>query len=184
MSKKEKEGNGRKGFLVLILLLLLIGVTIGYSVLSDTLNINGTSKIKNATWKVHFTRVVPASGSVAPVSAPSISSDGLVITYDVNLDTPGDYYEFDATVKNDGSVDAKLSSKPILTGLSDSQNVYINHTFTHSDGSKVNAGEVLNAGESVVYKVRLEYDKNINENQLPTTEQLLSLSVKLDWVQA
>ena len=184
MRKEKKEGNGRKGFLVLILLLLLIGVTIGYSVLSDTLNINGTSRIKNATWKVHFTRVNPTSGSVSPVSAPSISSDGLKITYDVNLDTPGDYYEFTATVKNDGSVDAKLASKPTLTGLTDSQNTYINHTFTHSDGSKVEAGEELLAGDSIVYKVRIEFDKNVNEDQLPTAEQILSLSVKLDWEQA
>ena len=177
--------KGRKGFLALILLLLLIGVTIGYSILSDTLNIHGTSKIKNATWKVHFTSVsAGATGSVAPVQAPTIASDELNISYEVNLDKPGDFYEFTATVKNDGSVDAKLSSAPVLTGVSAAQDVYLNHTFTHTDGSAVTAGETLVAGASVTYKVRIEFDRNITNDQLPSAEQNLSLNVKMDWEQA
>ncbi|MBR2828650.1 MAG: hypothetical protein IKE70_05415 [Bacilli bacterium] len=182
MKKKE---NGRKGFVFLLLLLLLLAVTIGYSILSDTLNINGTSKISGATWKVHFTNVSSGStGSVTPVQAPKISNDELSITYQVNLDKPGDFYEFTATVKNDGSVDAKLANAPILTGLSAGQDVYLNHTFTHLDGSRVKTGEVLEAGESVVYKVKIEFDSTILNNQLPTAEQELSLSVKMDWEQA
>ena len=85
------------------------------NILSDTLNINGTSKIKNATWKVHFTNVSSGStGSVSPIQAPVISSDELSVSYQVNLDKPGDFYEFTATVKNDGSVDAKLATSPLF----------------------------------------------------------------------
>ena len=177
--------KGRKGFTALILLLLLLGVTIGYSILSDTLNINGTSKIKNATWKVHFTSVSEgATGSVAPVSAPAIASDELNVNYEVNLDKPGDFYQFTATVTNDGSVDAKLSSAPVLSGVSTAQDVYLNHTFTHTDGTAVTAGETLTAGSSVTYIVKIEFDRNITKDQLPTAEQNLSLNVKMDWEQA
>ena len=179
---KEK---GRKGFAALFLLLLLLAVTIGYSILSDTLNINGTSRIRNATWKVHFTNVsAGATGSVAPVSAPAISADELSVNYEVNLDKPGDFYQFTATVTNDGSVDAKLSAAPVLSGVSTAQDVYLNHTFTHSDGSVVSAGETLAAGESVTYIVRLEFDNTISNDQLPTAEQNLSLNVRMDWEQA
>lgn len=182
MEKKEK---GRKGFSFLILLLLLLAVTIGYSILSDTLNINGTSKIRNATWKVHFTNVSSGStGSVSPIQAPKISSDELSVSYQVNLDKPGDFYEFTTTVKNDGSVDAKLATSPLLTGVSEAQDVYLDHTFTHLDGSRVKAGEVLEAGSSVVYKVRIEFDRTIMNDQLPKVEQDLSLGIKLDWEQA
>ena len=99
MKKKE---NGRKGFVFLLLLLLLLAVTIGYSILSDTLNINGTSKISGATWKVHFTNVSSGStGSVTPVQAPKISNDELL--------TAGNswYVNSSKTSSGDGSSDEK-----------------------------------------------------------------------------
>ena len=45
-AKRKKEGY------VLVLVLLLAGITIGFSTLSQNLNINGTSKIKQNTWDV------------------------------------------------------------------------------------------------------------------------------------
>ena len=48
-----KKKSGKKVVLSLLALLLLT-ITVGYAALSTTLNINGTSKINNATWDVHF----------------------------------------------------------------------------------------------------------------------------------
>lgn len=45
--KKDKKSS-----LLIILLLLLVSITIGYAVLSTTLNINGSSTIVNADWCV------------------------------------------------------------------------------------------------------------------------------------
>lgn len=50
---QQNEGKkGKKSSLLIVLLLLLVTVTIGYAVLSATLNISGTSTIKNAEWCV------------------------------------------------------------------------------------------------------------------------------------
>ena len=182
--KKQKKGS-KKGLIVVILLLLLLGVTVGYSLLSTTLNINGTSKIAHATWDVHFANVVPTTGSVNPVQAPTITADGFTINYEANLILPGDFYEFTIDVVNNGSVDAKLSDEyPKITGISAAQDVYLNYTFLHSDGSAVAANEQIVAGEKRTYKVRIEYDRNVNNSQLPTEEQNLALKVQMVWEQA
>lgn len=48
----ERKARRKKEGFVLVLVILLAGITIGFSTLSTNLNINGTSKIKNNTWDV------------------------------------------------------------------------------------------------------------------------------------
>lgn len=50
----ERKARRKKEGFVLVLVLLLAGITIGFSTLSTNLNINGTSKIKNNTWDVEI----------------------------------------------------------------------------------------------------------------------------------
>ena len=49
--------KGKKIIGLVVLLLLVLSVTVGYSYLSASLNINGTSKIKTASWDVHFNNI-------------------------------------------------------------------------------------------------------------------------------
>ncbi|MBP5678689.1 MAG: hypothetical protein J6X28_02545, partial [Bacilli bacterium] len=55
----------KKGIISFILLVLLIGITIGFSYLSTQLNITGTSAINNATWNVYWDNVQVTEGSVS-----------------------------------------------------------------------------------------------------------------------
>ena len=181
--------NKRKRYLtVFVLVLLLLGVTLGYSVLSTSLNITGTSKISTSSWDVHFENINITTGSVTATTAPTISTNNGVantkITYAVELTSPGDFYEFTVDVKNAGSIDAKLSALPTLSGVSTAQDVYTNYTFTHQDGTAITAGERLNAGDSKKFKVRVEFDKNITASQLPTTAQIMTLTVDMNYEQA
>ncbi len=175
--------NKKKKYLsIVILLLLLVGVTVGYATLSSNLTISGTSSIGVPDWDVHFENLSVTSGSVS-ASAPVVSSDKLNITYSMALDKPGDFYEFTVDVKNAGTIDAKLSALPTLSGVSSAQDAYVNYTFTHTDGSAIAAGETLAAGASKNFKVRVEYDRNINSSQLPTTAQELNLAVSMNYEQ-
>lgn len=45
-------------FAILVVLLLL---TIGYATLTTNLTINGTSKINNSTWNIHFNNPTPTT---------------------------------------------------------------------------------------------------------------------------
>lgn len=174
----------KKGLSILLLIVLLVGITVGFSVLSSTLNINGTSTIKVPGWDVHFANVNVTSGSVNATNPPSIASGELAINYSVGLENPGDYYEFTVDVVNNGTMDAVLNAAPTLTGVSAAQDVYFNYTLTYSNGSAVNQGDLIRAGNSRTIKVRVEIDPSINQSQLPTSAQVLNLTAALEYVQA
>ncbi len=179
-----KSGKKIIGFIVMIVMVLAI--TIGYSYLSTTLNINGTSKIGVASWDVHFANIQVATGSVTGskvTQAPSIS--GTTLTYGVELDNPGEYYEFTVDVVNGGSVNAKLASLPSVSGVSSAQSVYTEYTFTHADGSAITNlnNEKIAANASKTYKVRVAFKDNISASQLPTQVQNMTLTVQLNYEQ-
>ena len=178
--------NSKKIMAVIILVLLLLGVTVGYSVLTTSLNISGISKIKNATWDVHFSNIRVTTGSVTPVSAPAISENGLTITYDVDLMVPGDFYEFTVDVVNSGTIDAELVSDPEITGVSTEQDAFVNYTFLDSNGDPVVEGTEIRAGRTKKYRVRVEFDRDIDETILNTisSDETMNLKVKMNWQQA
>ena len=179
----------KKRMTIVALLVMVAAITIGYSALSSTLNITGTSKITAAGWDVHFANVSVATGSVTGaqvVKEPTITKvDGkdLKVEYEVNLNTPGEYYEFTVDVVNGGTIDAKLSELPTLAGVSTAQDVYVNYTFTHTDGTAITKGETLAAGATKNFKVRVEFDKNITASKLYTSQQTLKLTVDMAYEQ-
>ena len=177
--------KGKKLIGVLVLLIMVLTLTVGYSYLSASLNINGTSKIKTTTWDIHFNNINVTTGSVTATEEPTIDGSGLNITYEVELDTPGEFYEFTVDVVNGGTVDAKLSALPSLSGVSTAQDVYTNYTFTHTDGTAISnlANETLGAGATKTYMVRVEFDDNISAAQLPTAVQNMTLTVGLVYEQ-
>ena len=176
-----KKKSGKKVVLSLLALLLLT-ITVGYAALSTTLNINGTSKINNATWDVHFANLTVTSGSVSATKAATIDS-ATEIDYNVELIKPGDFYEFTVDVTNTGTIDAKLGEAPILSGVSAEQDVYTNYTVTYSDNTAINANDKLAAGTTKKLKVRVEFDRNITNSQLPTEAQPLNLTFAMNYVQ-
>ncbi len=177
-----KKKDGKKVVLSLLALLLLT-ITVGYAALSTTLNIKGTSKINNASWDVHFTNLQVTSGSVSATKAAAIDSATTTVDYNVELTKPGDFYEFTVDVTNNGTIAAKLGDAPILSGVSTEQDVYTNYTVKYSDGTAIKADDKLAVGATKTLKVRVEFDKNISNNQLPTDAQTLNLTFAMNYVQ-
>ena len=180
MNNRKKNGNGK--LFVLLLLLLVVGVSVGYAALSKTLNINGTSNIaNNARWDVHLENVQVTGGS-ANATTPAKLSGTDTITFAVDLNTPGDFYEFTFDVVNDGTIDAKLNTKPSIPSIPENLKSYVTYTVTYSDGgTALNANDTLAHGATKKVKVRLEFKKDIA--QLPTVEDPLALSFTLNYVQ-
>ena len=179
--------NTKKKFVLstMLLVLLLLLVTIGYAYLSTTLSINGASQISNASWDVHFEDVEVASGSVVAPD-PYIDNDGTVVNYNVTLLQPGEYFEFTVDVVNAGSVDAMIDT---ITSTLNNSNIttlptYLNYTVTYENGTPIQTKQELKANTTQVFKVRIEYKKDISAADMPTTEQNLSLSFNVSYVQA
>ncbi len=176
----KKKNNG---LLLAIAFVVMLGISVGYAAITTTLQINGTSSIGKATWDVHFENISVTSGSVTATTAATVDTNKTSVGYAVTLSLPGDFYEFTVDVKNGGTIPAKLSGTPTLSGVSSEQDVYVNYTVKYSDGTAINANDELAAGASKKLKVRVEYDKNITDSQLPTDGSSLNLGFSMDYVQ-
>ena len=182
MSKGSKNNNGKRNLVLVAILMLLVGISVGYAALTTTLNINGTANISSVGWNVHFENIKVTTGSVTASTPAAIDNATTAVSYAVSLVKPGDFYEFTVDVVNDGTLVAKLSDIT-LGGLTTAADVYTNYTVTYSDGSTIAEGDTIAAGASKTLKVRVAYDSNVTSSQLPTTATSLSLTVATTWIQ-
>ena len=172
----------------ILLIILVLGLGIGYAYINSDLNINGTAQVNSANWDVHWANIQVTSGSVSGtnvVTAPTISNS-TTVNYSIILNTPGDYYEFTVDAVNAGTIDAmidtidsKLNGATITT-LPD----YLNYTVAYSDDGALQPNHQLLHNTTETYKVRIEYRTDIELNQLPATNQTLSLQFTVTYRQA
>ena len=109
----EKERKIRVLSLV-ALVVAVLGLTVAFAALSQTLTINGTASVDAATWDVHIENLhrVNVSGSAKVISEPTVGSDGTSIeNFKVSLSKPGDYVRYDYDVINNGTIDVVLSDR-------------------------------------------------------------------------
>ncbi len=188
--KEEMKKNKRKGLIILALVVILC-VTIGYAALTAQLQVTGTTKIKGNSWDVHLTNVANIANHGATVTtAPTISANGLTVSFNVTLAQPGDYYEFTVDAVNAGGINAKLASTPTLTGLSTAEQKYAKYTVTYNNvaANSVTAGDTLpsTAGSNTkTIKVKVEFKSDVANSDLPASDVTLTgLSLTLNYVQA
>lgn len=91
------------------LIVAVLGLTVAFAALSQTLTINGTASVNAAEWDIHFANLSePVIEGDATSTKPTLS--GTSITgYAATVTKPGDsvVYEFD--IVNAGTVDAIIS---------------------------------------------------------------------------
>ena len=185
----KNRNRKRKDYLG-ILLLLVVGLSVGYALLRTNLTINGTSKIKGNTWDIHFENLAVTEGSVelstddaAAVINTTTKTD---ITYTVTLSEPGDFYEFTVDAVNAGSIDGMVES--VTSKLNDTVittlPAYLDYSVSYSDGVEILPNQYLKAGETETYKVRIEFKKDISSSDLPTSVQTLTLDFGVAYIQA
>ena len=162
--RKYKKKN--KIFLLAILVLV---VSIGYALLSTTLNINGIAGINKNAFDIHWDRdsVAVTDGSIEG-NVPTVSGDNdSIVEFTTELELPGDFYEFTVDAINEGTIDGVVTLSDKTTyKLVNEEYVeqalpsYIKYSVTYEDGTTLpKIGDVLVAdGGTQKYKVRVEYD--------------------------
>ena len=180
--RKRFRYNKKRVFIYLFFIMLLSTLTLGYSLLSTTLQIEGVGKISKAVWNIHFDNIQPTTGSITPTQEPTISND-TNITFNLKLSEPGEFYEFTADIVNEGTIDAKINSFSILPVLTEAQKKYFNYTVTYSDGTEIKTNDALNAGTTEKIKVRFEYLTQEDTSLYPTEDQEFTFDVDIDYVQ-
>ena len=187
---KENPKDKRIVFSVIILVLLLLGISVGYAALSTTLNINGSSRINNARWDIHFENLQFNSESVSLSNGdviPTINTSTLTeVTYSITLNNPGEFYEFTVDARNSGTIDGMVSG--VSSKMNNSEITilpsFLNYSVTYDDGEVIQANHALYAGEKETYKIRVEYRSDITANQLPTVPENYTFSFSVYFVQA
>ena len=177
-----------------ILLLAIIALTIGYASMSQTLKITSSGSVSPGTWKVGFTTITQtASGSATCPSASGANSATLTIS-GIVLTKPGDSCTYVATVKNSGTLSAKLNaagtaSTPTFTGTgtnasADATIVKDNTTFTVTPSSEIDAaGDTLVTNGTGTVTMKITY--NSSATTLPSASVTISnWSYTLPFVQA
>ena len=169
---------------------LLFGIIallgIGYAYLSTNLSIDGISNITRANWNVHFENVQVTQGSVTTVTqAPTINSDLISINYAITLNEPGDFYEFTVDVKNSGTIDAMIETvTSTINGVSPSELPnYLKYSATYSDGIEIANNHLLEANTKETYKIRIEYNQDIDPEDLPQTDQTYNIVFAPSFIQ-
>ena len=109
---KSKSKKQRK---LLLLLILLLGVTVGFALLSTTLVIKGTSRIKANTWNIHWdsSSIRLNNQGIATATGPAVSTvttTNDTVAFEVNLELPGEFFEFTIDAVNEGSIDGIISA--------------------------------------------------------------------------
>ena len=178
--------NQKRKKLISYLLIGLLALSLGYALLTTTLNITGLANVNSLKWDIRWINSRVTEGSVTD-ELPTIDSRGTSATYAVNLKFPGDFYEFIIDVKNNGGRDAMISTIENKIYEEDGETElelpeYIHYSFTYTNGTTVAAKQKIAAGEKKQYKVRLEYDANTEES--PEEDIKGVAKIKVNYVQA
>lgn len=167
------------------LIITILGLTVAFAALSQTLTINGAATLDAAKWGIKFENL--SDGEItgdATINDTAVIADDLVTinNIDVSLSTPGDSVTYTVDLVNEGTINAEIYSIETPT-LTEEQERYINFTVTYDDGEEVKQGDILNQGERKNITIKIEFDKDITDTDLPSESQEISLSYKLNFVQ-
>ena len=178
--------KNKKKYTFAILLLLIVSISIGYAIISSSLNINGTTAINNPTWDIHFENIQVKEGSITPTTLATINEARNTVTYAVTLNTPGEFYEFSVDAKNGGTIDGMIESVTsklngsVITTLPN----YLEYSVTYVDGVTIENNHLLAASQKETYKIHIGFKKDIEVSDLPETAQNLTLSFSVTYKQA
>ena len=188
--------KGKNKIVVAIVILLILGISVGYAALGDTFKIKGTTNITGNTWSISFRNIQEdPSNNVTASTQPHIvtgsSSDTYTqqVEYEVTLTKPQDVYIFTVDLYNGGSVDAEISNVQISGLTADAAN-YIDYTVTDitdpTNPKNAEAGDVIgNSGGIRTYEVVTEYldVDNATLSQYAGSNVTLTLTFQVDLIQ-
>ena len=181
--------NNKKIKIFVISFILLISIGVGYALLTQELKIIGFGSVEGNTWSVYFDNVVVNEKSVELSQndiEPTIDdSNRTSVSFAVTLNKPGDFYEFNVDVVNDGTIDAMvdkaiLKLNDTIVGSNNPLPNYLEYRVRYDDGAPIEKKLLLAAGQRETYKVRLAYKRDISEEDLAVANENTHYSFEFD----
>ena len=140
----------KRNIIIFSLVGVLLCMVVGYAAFQTQLKVTGTSKV-TSNWDIEITNVTSGTPTGSAENAVAPSYDKLWASMEADLYDKGDAMEYDVTIENKGTLDAKLND--IITNLDNSNNEAVIITF-----SGYTKGEVLKAKNSKIIHVKIEYN--------------------------
>lgn len=202
-----EKGRKIKVLSLVTLIVAILGLTVAFAALSQTLTINGTASVDAATWDIHFesldgtNQIMPSNkvnfNGVEDYQIPAtISEDKKNIDYIGFVFVPGDTLSYNFKIVNKGTVDASINSIDFGTPTYYYTNLMMCENSTPHDGFRCEDWSLFEiANEEVTsehidlvnkyYTTKLYY-KDTNEEVKPgdkiakNTEKEVVLKVSYD----
>ena len=113
-----EKGRRIKVLSLCALIVAVLGLTVAFASLSQTLTIKGSADVSATSWNVHFDKNVETriQNNAKFITEPSVADNELKADFKVELTKPGDGVYLGFKIVNDGSIMAKLSEHIILNG--------------------------------------------------------------------
>ena len=146
MNIRTISKNKKITLIIVFLSVALVSLTIGYALMSSNLKINTTGMVTPASWRIHFIDSSSTTQGSATVSGLPEKTDTTELSYNCTLTKPGDQCRVDATIKNDGDINAKLALitklDPTYTGKDEDialmkENTVYNVKYNNIDSSTI-----------------------------------------------
>lgn len=160
--------------IILFTLFSLVFIGVGYAVISSNLQMNGSMTLNKITWDVHFENFEELYDNTV-TGTKTLTNNNTTLTYNVNLNKPGDVFEFTIDVVNNGNIDAMLSSIG-NNGLTSAQQEVMDYNVTYLDGTTPTVKDSLKVGEVETFVVSVKTKVDITNSQLAGTDTNLTLT--------
>ncbi|MBQ6220199.1 MAG: hypothetical protein IJJ47_10745 [Methanosphaera sp.] len=188
------KNNKVKNILLLVLTIGLVTMTVAYATyISQLLIRDNEIRVKNDRWDIHFdngrpTRVI---GGAKVVQEPTLTAT-LISGLRVNFVKLGDGIVYTFDIKNEGTINASLSSiiKSNLECTSSNQEdadyvcSNINYKLVYTDtNEEVSVGNTLDAGQTKTVSLIVDYKNTTGERTITEDVIIRGFDVVFNYVQ-
>ncbi len=168
------------------LIVAVLGLTIAFAALSQTLTINGRASMNKSGWDIHFDNLSNASitGEAKEISTPQITDGGITLdNINVSLSKPKDKVEYTVDIVNDGTITAEITNIE-MTKLTEEQSKYLEFYANYSDGRDVSESDILKPKQKETVKIVIGFKEDITEEDLPKEVATIDFSLAINYVQS
>ena len=165
--------NRGRNIVIGTLLAAVAIMAVGYAALAQTLTINGTAEI-GATWDVRITAISPGTPTNGATNASSPTFNATSAKFSTNLTVPGSKMVYTIKVRNNGTLNARLTDLTTNPSTTASSGIYYKVT-----GVTENTTTIAPGGTNTV---TVEVGWNASDTTMPTTKTV-PLTVSLTYTQ-